>query len=165
MASSGSWGNMLGTLDSRSAWSEIDNGDPEGSSLDEGPELEDGVPVATRTARPQVLFDEGVRQARAASPVGVDDVGVPACRANDLRAGDGDLQRPQRLGTRRVFQKYDDQTGGIALRFLAEGVVGDHRLPFRSSADEKVRFQRETARRLLLQQALELRTGAGTAAK
>src|SRR5260370_25685673 len=137
MASSGSWENMLGTLDSRSGWSEIDNDDPEGSSLDEGPALEDGVPVATRTARPQVLFDEGIRQARAASPVRVDDVGVPACRANDLRAGHCGLHRPHRLGTRRVFQKYDHQTGGIALRFLPQGVVDDERLPFRSSADEK----------------------------
>src|SRR5260370_7601663 len=117
MASSGSWENMLGTLDSRSGWSEIDNDDPEGSSLDEGPELEDGVPVATRTARPQVLFDEGIRQARAASPVRVDDVGVPACRANDLRAGDGDLQRPQRLAPRPPFQKYDSHPAAITLPF------------------------------------------------
>src|SRR5260370_31852496 len=119
MASSGSWGNMLGTLDSRSGWSEIDNGDPEGSSLDEGPELQDGVPVATRTARPQVLFDECVRQARAASPGGVDDVGVPTFRANDLRADDCNLQRLHRLGAPRVFHKYDDQAGASGTRCLA----------------------------------------------
>src|SRR5438309_5034668 len=140
MDSSGSWGNMLGTLDSRSGPPEIDNSGPDASNQGERAELPDGVPVATRATCPQPLLDEGVREARATDPVRVDEIGVPTCHANDLRSGVDDLQRLHLSATRRVLQEHDDQTAGIAVGFLAKGVVGDDRPPFRGGAAKDVRF-------------------------
>src|SRR2546426_11271821 len=92
------------------------------SGFGEGAKFEDGVPVATRGRGSELPFDEGVRQARAADTVRVDEVRVFARGTCDLRTGDGGLQPFHALDVRRLLQKNDAETGGIALGFPAEEI-------------------------------------------
>jgi hypothetical protein len=135
------------------------------SSFGENAEFQHGVPVAAGAAGSKLLFDEGVRQARTANPVRKGDVGMPAVSANDLPAGNGGLQRLDVFGRRLVFQKYDNQMAWIALRFLAEGVARNDRLPFLRRADEKIRFKSQAFSTLSLQQFFELKTLSRFASK
>src|SRR5437867_5536164 len=70
----------------------------------EGTEFQDRVPVTPRTTGVKLLVDEGIRQARAADTVRVNDVEVFVRSANDFGSRNGRLQRLHPYGTGRVLE-------------------------------------------------------------
>src|SRR5947209_16257608 len=113
------------------------------SPCSEGIEFQDRIPVTTRTACAKLLVDDGVRQARAADPVRVNDVEVLVRSANHFRSLDGLLQRLHACDTGCIFEEHHDQMAGIQRGFLAEGIVRDDVLPFLRGTDEEIRLKTE----------------------
>src|SRR5438105_9076694 len=136
-----------------------------GRSAEQGSELQDRVPVATRAPCSERALDERVRQPRAADAVRVDDVGVHPRGPDDLGArGRAPLRRDVlRLGW--LLQKHDDEMRGIALGFRGEGIARHDRLPLCGGADEAVGFQAQALRRLGLERALQAPARPGVTAQ
>src|SRR6266404_3488123 len=72
-------------------------------------ELQDRVPVPTRSARAKLLVDDGVGQARAADTVRVHDVEMFARSGDHFAALDGLLQRLNARSAGRMLEQHHDQ--------------------------------------------------------
>src|SRR5882724_7761298 len=128
-------------------------------------ELQDRVPVPTRSARAKLLVDDGVGQAGAADTVRVDDVEMFARSGDHFAALDGLLQRLNARSAGRMLEKHHDQMARIARGFLAEWIVRDDALPFLRGADEEICSKTEALLGLCFQQKLELGSRSPRSAK
>jgi hypothetical protein len=106
------------------------------SVSNEGRELEDGIPVATRAARAQRSFNESVRQLRGTNSRRVDHIKLLAVRANRLWTFDCRLKGSHTFRVGRFLQEHDEEMAGVALGLLRERIARDNRFPLHRGASE-----------------------------
>src|SRR6266550_2209021 len=81
----------------------------------EGAKPQHRVPVASRAAHAELLFDERSGQTGPPHAVRVHDVRVSSICVDDFAPGNGGAQRLDVPGLRRILEEHDDEPRRIAL--------------------------------------------------